>query len=202
MKELDKVLNQEEKVLWEGTPKFWPFVLSGSLISAAFGFFWMAMMVVMLILSPASFRWIVLLTPHFWIGPLLVFGPTIYNILVFKHTYYTITDKRVIFQSGIIGRDFKIIDFDQVTNAEVNVGLLDNLFGGNTGSLTISSAGVAYAGGNSRIRPYVFRNIINPYEIFKFFKKVSHDVKTDIEYPNKLRPSENPGYQTDYEPKK
>jgi hypothetical protein len=31
-------------------------------------------------------------------------------------------------------------------------------------------------------------------------KKVSFDVKTDINYPNKLRPNENPGYNVDYNP--
>ena len=31
-----------------------------------------------------------------------------------------------------------------------------------------------------------------------FFKKVSHDVKTDIQYPNEYRPKNNPSYQSGY----
>jgi prolyl-tRNA synthetase len=46
-------------------------------------------------------------------------------------------------------------------------------------------------------KPYSFRNITNPYEAFKFFKQISHDVRSDINFPNKLRPSENPGYGDD-----
>ena len=29
MRELDKVLDENERVFWEGNPKFWPFFLSG-----------------------------------------------------------------------------------------------------------------------------------------------------------------------------
>ncbi|OVE74626.1 hypothetical protein BVX95_01720, partial [archaeon D22] len=40
--------------------------------------------------------------------------------------------------------------------------------------------------------------IQNPEEVFKFFKKVSYDMKTDVQFPNKLRPKNNPGYNTNY----
>jgi uncharacterized membrane protein YdbT with pleckstrin-like domain len=84
---------------------------------------------------------ILILFPHFWIGLILVFGYPIYKFLVYKYTYYAITNKRVIIQKGLIGRDFEIVDFDKITNAEVNVGVLDKLFGGNSGSILISTAG-------------------------------------------------------------
>jgi len=50
-------------------------------------------------------------------------------------------------------------------------------------------------------KPFTISNIPDPYEVFKLFKKVSHDVRTDIEYPNKLRPKTNPGYKSDYKPR-
>jgi len=109
------------------------------------------------------------------------FGIPIYQILVYKYVYYAITNKRVLFQKGLIGRDFEMVDFDQITNAEVNVGLLDKLFGGNSGSILISTAGSFTYGRYGPVqRPYTLRNIENPYDIFRFFKKVSHAVKTDI----------------------
>ena len=149
------------------------------------------------------FGFAIFLLPHFWVGVFLLFGIPTYQILVYKHVYYAITNKRVLFQKGLIGRDFEMVDFDQITNAEVNVGLFDKLFGNNSGSILISTAGTFTYGKRGAVsRPYTIRNIENPYEVFKLFKKVSHAVKTDIQYPNKYRPKTNPGYQTGYKPGK
>ena len=132
----------------------------------------------------------------------ILFAPFIYKLLVYRYTYYAITDKRVIIQKGVIGRDFEIVDFDKITNAEVNVGFFDKIFGNETGSIIISTAGTfTYTPRYGRIKkPYTLNNIYNPYEVFKFFKKISHDVKTDVHYPNKYRPKTNPGYKTEYKP--
>lgn len=211
MRELNKVLNQNEKILWEGAPSFWPFLFGGSIVAMIFGLFWMLFLIPFIgfavydiLFGSHIFGFGILLLPHFWIGIGLVFGIPIYQILVYKKTYYAITDKRVILQKGWIGRDFEMIDFDQITNTEVNVGVFDKLFGnGNTGSILISTAGsFTYTRQGIAQKPYTIRNIFNPYDVFKFFEKVEHDVKTDIEYPNRLRPTDNPGYQTDYDPNK
>lgn len=206
MNEISKILNEGEKVLWEGCPKFWPFLFGGSAITFIFGMFWMMFLVPFIgialydiLFGSHILGFGILLLPHFWIGIILVFGIPLYQILVYKHIHYALTEKRVIFQKGWIGRDFEIVDFDQITNAEVNVGVMDKLFGGESGSILISTAGsFTYVKRGAVSKPYVMRNVINPYEVFKFIKKISHDVKTDIEYPNKLRPSENPGYKTEY----
>lgn len=202
MRELDKVLDQNEKVLWEGGPHFWPFFFGRSLVLTIFGIFWMGFLSIFFLFSAGQsgvFKYIIFLTPHFWVGLGMLFGPTLYSSLVFKHTYYAITDKRIVLQKGLIGRDFEIIDFDQVTNAEVNVGIFDKLCGGTTGSILVSTAGsVTYSRQGATQRPYTISNVSNPYDVFKFLKKVSYDVKTDIEYPNNMRPTENPGYQTSY----
>ena len=210
MRELDKVLDKNEKVFWEGKPKFWPFLLGGSIITTIFGLFWMVFLIPFIVIAGINIAqgglsgWGIFLLPHFWIGIILVFGIPIYQILVYKHVYYAITNKQVLFQKGLIGRDFEMVDFDQVTNAEVNVGVFDKLFGGgNSGSILISTAGSITYGRHGPVqKPYTLRNIENPYDVFKFFKKVSHAVKTDIQYPNKYRPKKNPGYGTDYNPDK
>ena len=44
--------------------------------------------------------------------------------------------------------------------------------------------------------------ISNPYEVFKNVKQVSVDIKTDYNYPNALRPDNNPGYNAKYNWKK
>ena len=80
--------------------------------------------------------------------------------------------------------------------------MFDKLFGGKTGSIKISTAGsFTNTQPSAENKPHTISNIFNPYEVYKFFDKVEHDVKTDIEYPNKMQPPENPGYRTDYDPK-
>ncbi|MCX6709023.1 MAG: PH domain-containing protein [Candidatus Woesearchaeota archaeon] len=205
MRELDKILDKNEKTLWEGAPKFWPYLFSSSIITTLFGLFWMLFLIPFIILALLDitfgshiFGFGIVLLPHFWIGIFLVIGIPLYLILVHKYTYYAITDKRVIIQKGLIGRDFEIVDFDQITNAEVNVGFFDTLFGGNSGTILIASAGSMTYTRQGVSRPYTLRNILKPYEVFKLFKEISHAVKTDIEYPNKYRPKTNPGYKTKY----
>lgn len=183
--ELDKVLDDREKILWEGKPKFWPFFLKRALGSFAAGLF--------IIIFPVI-GWIV--------GPILLIGGPIYVGLVYKYMHYAITNKRVLIQKGLIWRDFEMVDYDQITNAEVNVGLFDKLFGNGSGSILISTPGTfTYTRkGGVTPTPYTLSHIPAPYEVFKFFKKVSHAVKTDITYPNKYRPKTNPGYNTEYKP--
>ncbi len=44
MEELNKILNQDESVLWEGSPSFWPFFFGRSLPLTIFGIFWMGIL--------------------------------------------------------------------------------------------------------------------------------------------------------------
>lgn len=202
MRELDKILDEKEKIFWEGKPNFWPFFASSFIISA-FGLIFLFAGLVVLIASIIKGEYMLIFFPHFWVGLALVVGAPLYRYLVYGHTYYAITHKRILFQKGVIGRDFEMVDFDKVTNAEVNVGLFDKLFSKNSGSIMISTAGSFVSGRHGPVaRPYVLANIPDPYKIFKLFKKVSHAVKTDIEYPNAYRPKNNPGYNSELKLKK
>ena len=201
MRELDNVLDDSEKVFSEGQPKFWPVFLSGFAMSL-FGLMFLVVGGFFVWQGIRAGNYLFILLPHFWIGVIFVIGIPIYKALVYKYTYYAITNKRVLIQKGLIGRDFEMIDFDQITNAEVRVGLLDIMFGGRSGSILLSTAGsFTYTRhGQAVQKPYTLSNIPHPYEVFKFFKKVSHAVKTDIQFPNKYRPKVNPGYKTGYDP--
>lgn len=202
MRELDKVLGSREKVFWEGKPKFWPFVFGGFTVGL-FGLFFMLIGLFSILVGLQKGNWAALIMPHFWVGLLVFIGVPLYALLVHKRVHYAITDKRVIIQKGLIGRDFEIIDYDQITNAEVNVGIIDKLFGRDSGSILISTAGsFTYTRQGPVQKPYTLSHIKNPYQVFKFFKDVSHDIKTDINYPNKYRPRTNPGYRTGYSPKR
>lgn len=201
MNETNKILNNNEKILWQGGPKFLPFFFSGSIFITIFALFWTGFTLIFIItwMSTADgpMKYAILAMPHLWIGLAMLFGPSIYKLLVFKHTYYAITDKRVIFQNGIIARNFTTLDFDKITSASVSIGLFDRIFGG-TGSILLLSPSAIISENYSKQSYTRISNVSNPYDVFKYFQKVSYDVKTDIEYPNAMRPDNNPGYKTEY----
>lgn len=205
MQEYSQILNADEKILWEGAPQLAPFVVKTfavipfGLLFLSFSVFWM--------FSAASGGAPIFFTlfglPFVLTGLGMSFTP-LYPLLVHKKIHYVITDKRIIIQGGLIGRDYEVVDFDKIQSSYVTVGIADKLFGHNSGSILIDAGRMKSRGenGGSASHPYAFNSITDPYKVFEFFKKVSFDVKTDIEYPNQLRPANNPGYSTGYTPEK
>jgi hypothetical protein len=117
--------------------------------------------------------------------------------LVYDNTCYAFTNKRLMMRSGFWGIDFKAIDYDKIADLEVNVNPIEDLFG--VGTILAYSGRTGDQGRQFTDR---FTAISNPYQVFKKIKEVSVDIKTDWNYPNAMRPAENPGYQTQYNPKK
>lgn len=209
MKDYIRILNDNENVLWEGKPRFAPF-FARSFSSIPVGIFilsivWSYYSTFFNLSSrlvgsqPLSIN-LLFMIPFAVLGISAMMSP-IYRLFEYSNVYYVITDKRVLMQNGVIGRDFQIIDFDKIQSAEVNVGIVDKLLGGESGSIYIDTGRVSFSRNNSFSRPYILHHISKPYDVFSFFKKVSHDVKTDIQYPNALRPQSNPGYKTELETK-
>lgn len=202
--EIQKVLNSDEKVLWQGRPDVFAYSVK-TLFSAIVG-------VTVAVFVLVTFRELAMIAP--WWATALVAGfvalwiwNPIYRILLYPHISYLITDKRVIFQAGLIGRDFEFVDYDKIESSGVNVGILDKILGRNTGSISVYAnrlQTVTYHSKNGMKStgmqnvPFILSHVPDPYTVFSFLKKTSFDVKTDINYPNALRPEQNPGYTTDY----
>ena len=204
MNETAKVINQDEKIIWQGQPQFWPYLM-GSFGTIIFGFFWCAFLspfIYYFFMGKAPFLAWVIFSPFILIGIYCVLFSPLYSFLVYKFIWYVITDKRIILQSGLVGRDFDYLDFDKVENATVDVGVVDKVFGRNSGNVLINRTLVAESsragGGTSTEALFIFIHITDPYAVFELLKKSSFDVKADINYPNALRPKENKGYNTEY----
>ena len=99
---------------------------------------------------------------------------------------YVFTEKRVIIRSGLVGIDFKSIYYSDISGVNVKVGFLDRLL----------KVGDIYIRANNQSA--VLNDIQNPYFILSRLQKITLDIKTDIYYPNNLRPEENDGYNTKY----
>lgn len=197
----DQVRDSNENVLWSGRPAFLPFIASG-IPFLVLGLIWFSIDFFGFIRpmlpghgrAPQGFTGFMI--PFFALH-LFPFWASVLNLLrlflVHKNTAYAITTRRVMFRGGFWGINFESIDFDQITDLQVNIGPLENSIG--AGTISIYTAALA---ANRTPQSKRFIGVSEPYDVFKEIKKVSLDVKTDLEYPNKLRPGTNPGYNTAY----
>ena len=135
-----------------------------------------------------------ILIPHTLIGVGLLTSP-VWASLVYPYIEYAITSKRIIIRSGFFARNFITVDYVNLTDISVSIGLIGRLT--NTGDIIfISGMGIftEKTGRNG------LAAIEKPYEVFKLLKQVYFDIKSDVEFPNRLRPPVNPGYQSEYQP--
>lgn len=196
-KQFEQVLDNNEKTLWIGKPKFIPFLTTG-IPFLIIGIIWFCIdyfgFIRNIKLDESSY-----FTIPFFLLHLFPFWGSILNIfrllLVYNNTYYTYTNKRIMMRSGFLGTDFKAIDYDKISDIEVNVNPIENLY--NVGTIQAYSGRVGDKG--NRVYDKLIA-IENPYEVFKMIKQISVDIKTDYNYPNALRPDTNPGYKTEYRP--
>jgi hypothetical protein len=196
------VLDQDEKVLWVGNPTLVPFLLSG-VPFLLLGLVWGAIDLGFIkgMFSGVHHRGSQLdyfIIPFFalHLAPLWLGVGNMFRLcLVFGNTCYAFTNKRVMLRTGFWGIDFKSIDFDRLQEIDVTVNPVENFLG--VGTVKMFSGGMTAKGAQTF---NFFIGIENPYEVYKQLKTVSVDVKTDWNYPNALRPAENKGYDTRYNP--
>lgn len=103
-----------------------------------------------------------------------------------RHTVYAATDTRIIIASGLLGYTYDSLNYKDIDTVSLHVGLFDRLFG--TGDVIFTSEG-----GNRS-----FLDIEDFDEAYALIQRAVTDIQADIEYPNALRPQENPGYNTRY----
>ena len=192
--EFESIKDDKEEILWTGKPKFIPFILAnlfGGIFIISFALIWIF----------ANRSWGTTngndTSSYFWLFGLLAFLKRVFS---FSNTAYSYSDKRVMMRSGFIGTDFKIIDFDKISDIEVTVSFVEKIY--NVGTIKFFSGRTQTDDGNTSKLYDSWSAIRYPYEVFKMVKQTSVNIKTDFNYPNALRPDINPGYNTKYDPKK
>ncbi len=196
--EFDSIKDDDEKILWTDKPKFIPYAITalglgfGVLIFVSF-YYAMAKNINEGGAAGNFSIWFVALPVALFLFSFLI------KIFSYSNTSYAFTNKRVMVRSGFIGTDFKIIDYDKISDIEVSVNFIERAF--NVGTIKFYSGRTESNDGITTKLYDRWESISNPYEVFKQLKKVSVDIKTDFNYPNALRPDTNPGYNTKYNPK-
>ena len=192
------ILDTDENVLWLGYPKWVPFLLTG-VPFLILGCIWGAIDYFVFIRNMGGMArggaGIGILL--FFMLHLFPFWGSILNMLrlmlVHGNTFYAFTNKRLLLRSGFWGTDFKSIDYDRIQDLTVTVNPIESMMG--VGTIK------AYTGAQTDKGSPIFDRFIaidEPYEVYRRLKQVGVDVKTDWNYPNALRPPENPGFRTEY----
>ncbi len=100
--------------------------------------------------------------------------------LLYRNTYYAITNKRLIIRTGIFGIDYKSMDLSDVNAIEPKVSVWDKIIRKRTGSILlgsptrpiISTQQNTMGGGT-----FKFSSIANPYDLSKELKELVDESK-------------------------
>ncbi len=162
MNEITKILETKEKVLWDGTPKYSAYIASIVLVAVLVGG-------LVGVFIGAYFH---LVGVGIAVGLILLVGILIVGNLSYKVTHYAITSKRVVIQHGIIGRDFRSINYDNIQNASANVGLLGVIFKVGTVNIFTGEMETVGTGKSTKIQPKYdkLQYVDKPYDVLKILQ--------------------------------
>lgn len=194
LKNIEDVIGSDEQILWSGKPKKRAFLINAftkmlpiALIWLLFDGAFIGLMIGTMDEIPASVKIFMAVFFLFHLAPVWIW---LSHVLTANRQHenleYAFTNKRIIIKSGIIGIDFKNIYYSEIDSVNLRVGLVDRIE--KVGDIYIKSIG----GAN------VLYDLENPYTLTEKLQKIVVDIKTDIQFPNNLRPAENDGYSTKY----
>lgn len=194
LKNIEDVIGSDEQILWSGKPKKRAFLINAftkmlpiALIWLLFDGAFIGLMIGTMDEIPASVKIFMAVFFLFHLAPVWIW---LSHVLTANRQHenleYAFTQKRIIIKSGIIGIDFKNIYYSEIDSVNLRVGLVDRIE--KVGDIYIKSIG----GAN------VLYDLENPYSLTEKLQKIVVDIKTDIQFPNNLRPAENDGYSTKY----
>lgn len=158
MNEISQILGSKEKIIWDGKPKYVPYIISAIFVGIFIGG------ICGLVAGIFSESIIVGLIAGIIIFSLLF----LWSNISYKFMHYALTNRRVVLQNGVFGRNFKSINYDEIKNASVARGLFNFIFG--TGSINIFTGEMELTGGeHSRMKPKYdsFVYISNAYDVLK-----------------------------------
>ena len=194
---IEDTLAKGEQILWRGKPKrsayicgqifrMMPFafiwlIFDGAFLGCMFGFDIFGQLPWYFTLIICIF-FVIHLTPVWiWIANMVTASTQQKNI------EYVFTNTRIIVRSGVIGIDMRNIYYADIQSVNLKVGLSDKWF--KVGDIYIRATSSSV----------VLWDIADPYNITTKLQKIVNDIKTDVHFPNNLRPKVNEGFSTQYE---
>lgn len=190
--EIADLLNEGESILWEGKPKKSSFILSSVLRFAIpaliFLCFDVAFLCILLFVIHGAPWFVYLIYGVFMLFHLLPFWIWLSSVLSASKRQekedYAFTERRILVKKGFIGSTIVSIYYPSITSVNVRVGLVERMC--KVGDIYILAGA----------QKVVLEDIVDASFIASKLQRIAEDVKADVNYPNALRPKENPGYDT------
>lgn len=120
-------------------------------------------------------------------------GGVIFTAKRYKNTAYIVTDRSIYVSGGLFTQNINVKPFAELSHINLHRGIFDQMF--NVGDIVATSNQLSQNGKNITIS---ISSISNYIDVYNMVKKLQTDIYTDVMYPNAKRPSENPGYNTEY----
>ncbi len=196
---IDTLIGKDEEILLRTKPNKNAFIVSQILHMLPFALLWIffdGFMIYMMVANDIFSHiptFAIIFIVIFFLLHLMPFWFWLANTLTawaqYKNIEYVLTSKRIIIKSGLIV-DIKNIYYTEVESVNVKVGIVDNMF--KVGDIYIKC----------KQSTAFIMDIKQPYVVLNKIQEIVNDIKTDMIYPNALRPQTNEGYNTKYTPKK
>ena len=190
------VLSSGEHILWSGKPKKNSFVAAHSLTMMPIAIIWLCLDMTFILkmiradgleLFTLGFFALHLMPVWIWLGSMITAPKR------WRNTNYYVTNRRIIIQGGFLAVNEKSLFFKDIRSVQSKVGIFDKFFG--TGTIVFNSEMMT---NNNKATPPSFQHLENAACVYERVQRTVLDIQTDMEYPNALRPEDNPGYGTDY----
>jgi membrane protein YdbS with pleckstrin-like domain len=114
----------------------------------------------------------------------------IFANLAYDKRFYAYSNKRILIRCGIIGVDYRVLDYKLLGATTVCVGVLDRMQGGKTGYLRFGSASSPILGGGAAMSGfgssgYIFAHVDKPYDLLREIKKIMNTSEDEKETKKK-----------------
>lgn len=130
----------------------------------------------------------------------LYLGGVIFSFLRQRNIEYAITDRGIYFSSGVFSKTINFKPFAEISNISMHRGVIDRMTGCGDVTMTCGAGGKYTTAGSSFGSAFAIQDIPDYQEVFQLVRRMQTDIYADTMYPNALRPENNPGYSTQYQP--
>lgn len=204
---LEKIIGNEEKILWKGKPSKKCFILESIFNPLLpFALIWLlfdvSFMGTSMSVGGGAFGGFMLVFMLFHLMPVWIYlGGMVLSFRRYKNTEYVITDRGIYVSGGVFSYTYEMKPFTELSHVRIHRGIFDQYLG--VGDVEASSNQTFnYTNtSNNRSMPTAgisIKDIPDYMEVFNMVKKLQTDIYSDTMYPNDLRPKENHGYKTEY----
>ncbi|MBO6233445.1 MAG: PH domain-containing protein [Clostridia bacterium] len=203
---LEKIVGNEEKILWKGKPSKKCFILESifnpllpfALMWLLFDIFAMGKS---MSLGGDKAGGFILVFMLFHLMPVWIYlGGVLLSFRRYKNTEYVITDRGIYVSGGVFSYTYEMKPFTELSHVRIHRGIFDQSLGvGDVEASSNQTFNYTNRSNSSAVTAGIsIKDIPDYMEVFNMVKKLQTDIYSDTMYPNDLRPKENHGYKTEY----